>query len=304
MVVLGPTGAGKSELGLLLARKFAGEIVSCDSIQVYRGLDIGSAKVSADRRQGIAHHLIDIVDANQYLTAGAYSRLAREAVSAVQRKGSLPIVVGGTGLYLRALLEGLSPAPPRDEKIRARLARTFARCPAALHRFLRRRDPPAAARIHPNDRQKLIRAVELILLERQPVTSTLTVPRDSLRGVRVLKLGLAPSRSLLYQHLDQRSEWMFANGLLAETQALLDSGISPHAKPLQSLGYKQAVNVLTQQLPLAGAIHECQIKTRQYAKRQMTWFRREPDVHWLENFGKNQSAQSEALLLVEKFLAA
>ncbi|MBV9158323.1 MAG: tRNA (adenosine(37)-N6)-dimethylallyltransferase MiaA [Acidobacteriaceae bacterium] len=304
LVVLGATGTGKSEIGLALARNFAGEIISCDSVQVYRGLDVGSAKIPADQRRGVSHHLIDLIDPSEYMTAGAYSRLARDAAFDVLRKGKLPIVVGGTGFYLRALLEGLSPAPARDERLRARLRALAERRPGALHRLLLRRDPQAAHRIHPNDQQKLIRATELMLLSRQSATAAQSVPRVPLTGVTALKLGLNPDRKLLNQHLDQRCSWMFSHALLAETKALLDSGISPDAKSLQSLGYKQALKVLVHQFPLAEAVQECQIKTKQYAKRQATWFRREAGVHWLRGFGTESTIQREALEKTHEFLAS
>jgi tRNA dimethylallyltransferase len=302
VVVLGPTGAGKSELGLVLAKAFAGEIVSCDSIQVYRGLEVGCAKLPPVERCGICHHLIDIIDLDQDLTAGSYSRLAREVISAIQLRGRLPIVVGGTGLYLRALLEGLSPAPVRDVNLRSRLGNLARRRPSALYRFLRRLDVEAAARIHPNDHQKLIRAIEMTWLARQPATTLQNRPRDSIRDVHTLKIGLNPNRSALYQHLDERSTWIFQNGLLAETQAALDSGLSPLAKPLGSLGYKQAVKFLTGQVSIETAIQECRTKTRQYAKRQLTWFRKEPDVHWLHGFGAEEHVQKAAIERTREFL--
>ncbi len=304
LIVLGATGTGKSEIGLVLARKFAGEIISCDSVQVYRGLNIGSAKIPATKRQDVPHHLIDLIEANDYLTAGAYSRLARDTVFDVLGKGKLPIVVGGTGLYLRALLEGLAPAPARDERLRERLRALADRRPGALHRLLRWRDPEAASRIHANDHQKLVRATELMLLAGQPLTVVQSIPRNPITGVVALKLGLNPERKLLYEHLNQRSASMFSNGLLAETKALLDAGLSAKAKPLQSLGYKQAVKVLTEQFPISEAVQECQIKTRQYAKRQMTWFRSEAGVEWLPGFGTDQAIQREALEKTEQFLTS
>ncbi|MGA8029009.1 MAG: tRNA dimethylallyltransferase, partial [Bryobacteraceae bacterium] len=225
-----------------------------------------------------------------------------EAISAIHRRNRVPIVVGGTGFYLRALLDGLSPAPSRNPAVRLRLTNVAARRPGVLHRFLRARDPEAANRIHFNDRQKLIRAIELILLARQPVTTIQSLPRDALRGVRALKFGLIPPRAVLYQHLDRRSAQMFSNGLLTETKALLDSGVSPFPKPLQSLGYKQAADVLTRRSQIGDAIRECQAKTRQYAKRQMTWFRAEAGVHWLRGFGADNAIKEEAIKATEKFL--
>jgi tRNA dimethylallyltransferase len=302
VVVLGPTGSGKSALGLVLAEAFRGEIIHCDSIQVYRRLNIGSAKFSPELRRGIPHHLIDILSPEEELTAAAYSYLAREELAKLQRKGTLPIVVGGTGFYLKALLDGLSPAPARDEKIRARLRNMALRRPLSLSRFLRRRDPEAAKRIHPNDTQKLIRAIELTLLAGQPATATQNLPRNTLRGFKILKLGLAPRRDLLYDRLNRRSTQMFEDGLIAETKEILDAGLAPDAKALQSLGYKQASDVLTKNVHIAEAIQECQVKTRQYAKRQMTWFRREPDVNWLRGFGSEESIQNQAFQKTEIFL--
>jgi tRNA dimethylallyltransferase len=303
LAVLGPTGTGKSGLGLALAEAFAGEVVSCDSVQVYRGLLIGSAKLPVEARRGIPHHLIDILSPDQELTAGAYSRLARTVFEDVRANGKLPIVVGGTGFYLKALFDGLSPAPGRDERLRARLRDIAARRPLALHRFLRVRDPEAARRIHPNDQQKLSRAIELTVLAGQPATRTQAEPRDVLQGFNVLKLGLAPQRSLLYERLNQRSADMFQTGLIAETKAILEAGFSASAKPLQSLGYKQAVSVIENRMDIKQAIQECQTKTRQYAKRQITWFRRESDIHWLTGFGDESRIQKEALEITRKFLS-
>jgi tRNA dimethylallyltransferase len=302
VAILGPTGAGKSELGLALAEVFHGEIINCDSIQVYRGLQVGSAKLAIEARRGIPHHLIDILDIDEELTAGAYSRLARKVLTDLRSERKLPIVVGGTGFYLRALLDGLSPAPPRDEQIRARLRAVAARQPRVLYRFLRGRDPEAASRIHPNDHQKLIRAVELTLLAGQAATKTQRLPRDSVQGFNALKLGLAPSRALLYERLDQRSARIFETGLLAETKAVLKTGYPRAAKPLQSLGYKQALEVIANRLQIGEAIQECKTKTRQYAKRQITWFRREPDVNWLPGFGDEIHIQQQALEITQKFL--
>lgn len=299
---MGPTGAGKSELGLALAEAFHGEVINCDSMQVYRGLQVGSAKLSIEARCGIPHHLIDILDIDEELTAGAYSRLARKVLEDLRSERILPIVVGGTGFYLRALLDGLSPAPPRDKQIRARLRAVAARQPRVLYRFLRSRDPDAASRIHPNDHQKLIRAIELTLLAGQPASKTQSSPRDSMQGFTALKLGLAPSRPLLYKRLDQRSARIFETGLFAETKTVLEAGFSPAAKPLQSLGYRQAIEVLANRMEIGEAIRECQTKTRQYAKRQITWFRREPDVSWLPGFGDEIPIQQQALEITQRFL--
>jgi len=302
LVVLGPTAAGKSGLALHLARALDGEIVNCDSVQVYRGLEIGSAKLPLRERCGIPHHLIDIVEPGGELTAGAYAGLARAALGDLKTRGVLPIVAGGTGLYLRALLEGLSPAPPRDPQLRARLNILAARRPAALHRFLRRYDPVSATRIHENDHQKLIRAIELTRLAAQPASRVQSLPRPALAGFRILQIGLNPPRRLLQEALDARSEEMFRCGLIEETRALLASGVDPRAKSLQAIGYKQAVEFLKGQLPLADALRQCQARTRQYAKRQMTWFRADPAIQWLPGFGSDPTIQDEALTLARQFL--
>ena len=302
--MLGPTGAGKSQLGLDLAEAFGGEIVNCDSIQVYRGFEIGAAKVPVGERRGIPHHLLDVAGPGDELTAGAYSRMAREVLFSLKQNGRIPIVVGGTGFYLRALVDGFSPAPSRDEELRARLRKIAERRAAALHRFLRQQDPEAAGRIHVNDQQKLIRAIELTMLAGQPASKIQSLPRDAVQGFRVLKLGLAPERNVLNPHLNERVAWMFKNGLLTETKALLEAGYRAGAKPMQSLGYKQALKVLMEALPIHDAVYECQKETRHYAKRQMTWFRCESGVEWLEGFGWEESIRDRALSRLEKFVAA
>jgi tRNA dimethylallyltransferase len=299
IAVIGPTGAGKSELAVKLAQCFDGEIVNFDSIQVYRELNIGSAKPSASERSGIPHHLMDILQVNEELTAGAFASLARGALRDISSRHRVPILAGGTGFYLRALLDGLSPAPLRDKNLRSKLAR---RAPAALHRFLRRYDPATAARIHPRDTQKLIRAVEMTVLAGRPASQTQAAPRQALQGYSAIKIGLAPDRAALCARLNERAVRMFEGGLLEETASLLAKGVSPEAKPLQSLGYKQAVAHLTGDMDLADAIEQCQTKTRQYAKRQMTWFRAEKDVFWISGFGGDPGLQQQAIAQIEPAL--
>lgn len=300
IAVVGPTGSGKSELALVLAEAFGGEIVNCDSVQVYKGLDIGSAKLAVESRRGISHHLLDVFDPSQELTAGGYLRLARPILHEIRDRARIPIVVGGTGFYLKALLDGLSPVPTRDENLRARLREAERRRPGLLYRYLRPRDPEAAKRIHVHDRQKLVRAVELMSLAGRSVTETHGVPRNPLAGFTILKLGLWPERSQLYARLNERCVRMFESGLLAETKTLAEQ----HActKVLTSLGYKQALKVIRWEMPLEMALHECQNKTRQYAKRQMTWFRAQPDVKWLFGFGTDPQIQSEASEIMREFL--
>ena len=287
---------------MTLAEKLPAEIVNFDSVQLCRGLDIGSAKPPLSARNRVPHHLIDCVDPNQGLTAGAYSVLAHSVVEDIRGRGRVPVLVGGTGFYLRALLSGLPPAPIGNQAIRERLGRLSKRRPAALHRYLARYDPPSASRIHPNDHQKLIRAVELVLLSKRPASATLSLPRQMLRGFTILKLGLSPDRASLYTCLNLRTAQMFRSGLLEEAEALLNSGVSPDSKAMQSLGYQQAVKVLRNRISLEAAIDESQTKTRQYAKRQMTWFHKEPDVIWFNGFGHNPEIQLAAWMRIQQFL--
>ena len=303
IVVLGPTGSGKSQLALHLARELGGEIINFDSVQVHRGLDIGSAKLSQSERLGVPHHFIDVITPLEEITAGTYARAARPLLQRIRRSGSLPILAGGTGLYLRALLEGLSPAPERDQRLRARLRSIAARHPHALYRYLAYRDSASAKRIHPNDHQKVIRAIELSVSGGRPASVIQSQPREPLPGFTVLKIGLAPDRKELYEHLNHRTAQMFENGLLEETSALLQAGIPPESKALQSLGYRQAISVLRQSITVEQAIQECQTKTRQYAKRQLTWFRAEPGVVWLAGFGNDPGIQIAALSEVGRFLS-
>lgn len=303
VVVLGPTGSGKSDLALRIAEDIgAAEIVNFDSVQVYRGFDIGSAKLPVPERRGVPHHIIDVADPAGEITAGSYARMARAVLAEITARRARPVLVGGTGFYLRALVDGLSPAPERDQAVRNRLESLAARRPLALHRFLRRFDPEASVRIHQNDRQKLIRAVEMMLLQRRPATETQSAPRNRLTGYRILKLGLNPDRAALHERLNQRSLHMFEAGLLEETRCLLEAGVPEAAKPMQSLGYKQAVAALRGHVTVADAVAECQTRTRQYAKRQMTWFRREKGVRWLCGFGSDPGIQREALALVRSEL--
>ncbi|MBV8895220.1 MAG: tRNA (adenosine(37)-N6)-dimethylallyltransferase MiaA [Acidobacteriaceae bacterium] len=304
LVVLGPTGSGKSELGLCLASRFGGEIVNCDSIQVYKGLDIGSAKTPVQQRRGIPHHLLDVIGPGEELSAGSYSRRARDVISDIARRGRLPIVIGGTGFYLRALLDGLSPAPERDARLRRRLQQMAGRRTGVLHRVLRRYDPTAATRIHTNDTPKLIRAIEITLLSGEPATQAQAAARDAFGGIRVLKLGLRPERALLHSRLNARTVWLFKNGLIEEAKRLLETGYGSDSKPMQSLGYKQAVQYLAGQLSLERAMTECQAETRQYAKRQITWFRAERDVQWFPGFGSDKDTQEQSETKARIFLGA
>jgi tRNA dimethylallyltransferase len=301
--VAGPTGSGKSDLALTLAQLFDGEIINCDSLQVYRHFDIGTAKLPLAERCGIPHHLIDILSPDELFAAGEYAHLAREAIQAISRRGRLPIVAGGTGFYLRALLDGLFEGPSRDQSLRDRLARREARRAGSLHRLLTRFDRATAQKIHPHDVPKVTRALEVCLLTCRPVSELFRQGRDALAGFRTLKLGLLPEREALYARLDQRCAAMFANGLVEEVRKILELGYAADVKPFESLGYKQALQHVRGELNLRDAIFYAQRTSRQYAKRQLTWFRREPGLVWLKGFADTPGIREKAIELVGKFLA-
>jgi tRNA dimethylallyltransferase len=300
VAVLGPTGSGKSELALQIAEKFNGEVLNCDSLQVYRYFDIGTAKLPVAERRGIAHHLIDIVDPNERFTAGEFARLGRQVVAEITGRGKLPIVAGGTGFYLRALIDGLFAGPSRDDALRTRLAEREKRRPGSLHRLLTRFDRVSAQKIHANDVPKVMRALEVCLLTRRPVSELFREGRSALRGYRVLKLGLLPDRETLYRGLDARCASMFQCGLVEEVRHILSLGFAPECKPFESHGYKQALQLIRDELGPRDAVFYAQRNTRQYAKRQITWFRREARLLWLKGFGPEMAEQG--LKKVEDFL--
>ena len=295
VVVLGPTGSGKSDAALSIAGTFSGEIVNADSIQLYRGFDIGSAKTPHAERRDIPHHLIDVLDPSELCTAGEYSRRAREAIHGIASRGKLPVVVGGTGFYVRALFDGLSTGPPRDDLVRDDLANREQRHRGFLHRWLRRYDSTAAARIHPNDGNKLMRAVEVGILAKMPISGMFAQGRDTLKGYRPLKIILNPPRVELVKRLDARSVEMLGGGLIEEVRALLASGVAPTAKPFESIGYKQALSIALNDRPIPAALEEMQRDTRRYAKRQMTWFRRELGATWVSGFGTDGTVRQSVL---------
>lgn len=302
MALAGPTGSGKSAAALGLARRFPAEIVNCDSVQIYRYLDIGTAKLLPAQREGVPHHLLDELSPDQHFTAGDFARRARPVLRSIVSSGRLPIVVGGTGFYLRALLEGLAPGPGRHEPVRARLAAREARRRGSLHRILRRLDPTAAQRIHANDTKKLIRALEVHLLTRRPLSELFSEGRERLQGFRPLKVFLDPPRQELYRRLDLRAAWMFEAGLVEEVRGILERGFPPDCKPLESLGYRQALQVLRGEIDVAEGIRLTQIETRRYAKRQLTWFRREQSAVRIAGFGDDDSTQSELIRLVALYI--
>jgi len=303
VVLLGPTASGKTALSLVLAGRFRGEIVNCDSVALYRDFDIGTAKPSLAERSSAPHHLFDFLAPTEEMTAGAYARQARTVLGEISDRHHLPIIVGGTGLYLRALIEGLFPGPQRSEELRERLRkRAASRGSKHLHKILRRLDCEAAEKIHANDAPKLIRGIEVCLTSRQKMTELWQKGRHPLYGFHILRLGLDPERARLYERINERAEKMFKIGLVSEAQQLIDR-YGPDIRPLASLGYKQAVQLLRGELTREQAVQAAQQGHRNYAKRQMTWFRREPDVVWLKGFGDDPHIQREAMARVERALS-
>ena len=302
VAIAGPTGAGKSELALQLARRFEGEVVNCDSVQIYRFFNIGTAKLPEKDQRGIPHHLIDIVNPDEIFTAGDFARLGRPVLHDIVGRGRIPIVTGGTGFYLRALIDGLAPGPQRDESLRTILQAREAKRPGCAHRLLRKMDPPTAARIHPHDLPKVIRALEICFSTRRSATEVFAAGRDALRGFSVLKIGLFPNREKLYQRLESRMEAMFAGGLIEETASILARGYAPGCKPFESIGYKQALQTLHGELSPKDALFYATRETRRYAKRQMTWFRQEPGLEVISGFGDDPTVAAKVKDRVHNWL--
>lgn len=302
IVVAGPTASGKSALALHLARACGGEIVNCDSLQLYSGMDIGTAKPGPEERAAVPHHLFDILQPADVFNAGDYAARARDCVREIHGRGRLPVLAGGTGFYIRAMIEGLAPGPQRDDRLRQELSAREQRRPGFLRRLLRRKDPAAASRIHGNDRNKLLRAAEICLLSKRSTEQVFQLGRDAFHEARALKLVLNPPRGMLAGRIAARTQAMFAGGLVEELAGLLARGILPEAKAFEAIGYRQAREVLAGHLSRAAAEEQVIIATRQYAKRQLTWFRREQDIQWLDGFGDDPLLQSSAHELTCKFL--
>ena len=312
IILFGATASGKTALSLALAQRFSGEILSCDSVAVYRHMELGTAKPTLPERALIPHHGLDLCDPTHPCTAGDYARHARESLTGIASRNALPIVAGGTGLYLRALTDGLFPAPLANYPLRQLLRnRAASRGPQNLHRTLQRLDPKAAQLIHPNDTPKLIRAIEVSLpstrqAARTPITEQwANHPRDPLTGFRILRLGLNPPRPELYHRINHRAAAMFQNGLVEETRTLI-ARFGPECRPFTSLGYAQATAVLNRTLTLEAAIAQAQQGHRNYAKRQLTWFRRDAEqnpTHWLQGTGDDPEIQAQATSLLVAHLA-
>lgn len=296
VVVVGPTASGKSALGVWLAEQFGGEVLACDSTQLYRGFDIGTAKPGQTERRGIPHHLIDVLEPIEDATAGGYRQIALAVLERLRSHGRLPILTVGTGLYLRALLEGLADVPQRSDELRERL-RTSAENHAQgyLHRLLKRLDPSTAGKIAAADEQKLIRAIEVCVLARQPISEVHRAGRTPLAGWRALKIGLRPQREALYARIQARTDAMLAQGWLEEVRSLMASGLPENAKPFDFIGYRELRQVLRGETELEEGRSTILQATRRYAKRQLTWFRKDPAVHWLTGFGDDPRVQNEAI---------
>jgi tRNA dimethylallyltransferase len=291
VAIVGPTASGKSALALRLARERSGEIVSCDSLQVYRGLDVGSAKATRAERVAVEHHLLDVADPGEMFSAADYARLARAALGVVRGRGRLPIVAGGTGLYLRALLEGLFEGPPRDEALRRRLEALGDRFgDERLHRLLGRVDPVAAGRIRPRDRVRVVRALEVYRATGRPISEGQGRGAEPLRGYRTLIVGLDPGRAALRAAIEARTRQMLEQGLIEEVRGLVSRGLDPLARPLQAIGYRQALSVLRGEMTLEDAERAIVTATLRFAKRQMTWFRHQAEVRWFAHAGEAHEA--------------
>lgn len=304
VVILGPTASGKSALGIRLAEQLGGEILVCDSTQVYRQFDIGTAKVPPAEQRGIPHHLVDLVEPGETFTAGDYRRRAIEVLEDVRRRKRLPILTAGTGLYLRALLEGLADAPTRSDELRERLRKRARQGgPAYVHRLLARLDRETAARIAPRDTQKIIRALEIRILAGKPVGEIHRRGRAALEGYHVTKIGLLPPRAALYARINRRVETMIESGWADEVRKLIASGVPADAKPFQFIGYAELREHLEGRLTLDTAIQSIQQATRRFAKRQITWFRREPAVRWLPGFGDDAEVIATSVNMVREIRA-
>lgn len=303
VAIVGPTAAGKSALGVWLAERLRGEVVACDSTQLYRGFDIGTAKPSLSERRGIPHHLIDVLEPTKEATAGGYRQLALSVLNGLKHRKRLPILTVGTGLYLRVLLEGLADVPQRSEELRERLrASAEEHPPGYLHRILQRLDSKSAQKIASADEQKLIRAIEVCVLSRKPISELHRTGRSPLEGWRPVKIGLMPPREQLYEHIHARTSAMLEQGWLREVQGLLQSGLNENAKPFDFIGYRELGAVLRNEITLEQAREAIQQATRRYAKRQLTWFRREAGVQWFTGFGDDPAQQSRILASLSSLL--
>jgi tRNA dimethylallyltransferase len=305
IAVVGPTASGKSELGIELARRIGGEIVNCDSVQVYQGIQIATAKVPMAERRGVPHHLIDFVPPLINYTAADWARVAIQTIAEIEARGHPALLVGGTGFYLRALRRPFFDSPSTDEELRARLTRIReSRGPEYLHRILKRLDAVEAARLGARDWPRVHRAIEVCLQTGAPISQQKPLrPEPPALASRIRIIGLSPPRAELYARINERAEAHFANGLVEEVRCLLAEGVPANSNALGAHGYRRVVEFLRGQRDLAGAIEQTKLDVRHYAKRQLSWFRHEPGVHWLSGFGDDPTVQSDAFALAQDDLA-
>ena len=288
IAIVGPTASGKSTLGIEVALQLNGEIINCDSVQVYQEIQIAAAKVPLEERKGVLHHLIDFVSPNVNYTAGEWAREAAQKIEEIESRGRVPLLVGGTGFYLRALRQPLFASPPTDESLRQRLTRSREKRGAEhLHRLLNRLDPSAARQLFPRDWPRVQRALEVYLqtgksiVDQQPERPQ---PHESSRRLRILALN--PPRAELYQRINERTEAHFSAGLVDEVRDLLARGFSPVSSALGAHGYRRVVEYLQGLRGLDSAVEQTKLDVRHYAKRQLTWFRHEAGVEWFDGFGE------------------
>lgn len=280
IVIAGPTGAGKSEVALRLARRLKGEIVNCDSMQVYRGMDIGTAKPTPAVRKKIRHHLIDILDPSRKMNAERFSRLARKAIEEIVERGKIPVLAGGSGLYLRATLRGIFPGVGADPGLRKKLYRRLERVGSkALHARLKKVDPEAARKIHPNDGRRIVRALEVYRKTGKPI-SLLQKQREGLGSeYRPLWFALSLDREELYRRINTRVDGMFKKGLFGEVKRLAEKRMGLTSR--RAVGYAEVLSCLKREIPLERAVELVKRNSRRYAKRQLSWFRQEKSIHWV-----------------------
>jgi tRNA dimethylallyltransferase len=300
IAVVGPTASGKSELGIELALRMGGEIINCDSVQVYREIEIATAKVPLVERRGVPHHLIDFVPPEVNYTAGEWARAAATKIEEIEARGRVALLVGGTGFYLRALRQPFFESPPTDERLRLRLTEIRERRgPLHLHRMLARFDPQAAAKHHARDWPRVQRALEVCFQTGAPLSAQLRDRAEAHESASRLRLiALSPPRAELYARINRRTEAHFAAGLVAEVRALLERGVAPTSNALGAHGYRRVVEYLRGERDLGEAIEQTRLDVRHYAKRQLTWFRREPGVEWFEGFGDDPHLQRAVLKAV------
>ncbi|HST20379.1 MAG TPA: tRNA (adenosine(37)-N6)-dimethylallyltransferase MiaA [Blastocatellia bacterium] len=300
-VIVGPTASGKSELGIRLALALDGEIINLDSVQVYRGIQIATAKVPLDERRGVPHHLIDIVEPTENFTAGEYARVADRTIQEIESRSRMPVLVGGTGFYLRALISPLFEGPKTDLGLRARLARLRdERGAEHLHRLLSRIDPQAARAIKPRDWSRTMRAIEVFFQTGSRISDSHSeAPPPPEHASRIRVIALNPPREQLYELINRRAEAMFERGLVEEVESLIASGVPADAKAFQAHGYRRVVEYLQGRRTREDALNQMKLDTRHYAKRQLTWWRAWPDIKWVNRFGNEEEAFNEARAFLE-----